>query len=132
MRHRLPWPLVIAGGASFIAMLVGWGEIHNWGVFLRFLYQVPYGASDFPQNTVDLIKTFAAQSALAIQNARLFENVEVRTGELARSLEDLRTAQDRLVQTQKLASPVDGWHRARDQESAEFRQQFLSGFGRTH
>ena len=58
----------------------------------------------FPQNTVDLIKTFAAQSVLAIQNARLFENVETRTGELARSLEDLRTAQDRLVQTEKLAS----------------------------
>jgi signal transduction histidine kinase len=51
----------------------------------------------FPQNTVDLIKTFAAQSAVAIENARLFQNVEA-------SLEDLRTAQDRLVQTQKLAS----------------------------
>jgi signal transduction histidine kinase len=58
----------------------------------------------FPQNTVDLIKTFAAQSVLAIQNARLFENVETRTGELARSLEDLRITQDRLVQTEKLAS----------------------------
>ena len=58
----------------------------------------------FPQTTVDLIKTFAAQSVLAIQNARLFKNVEARTGELARSLEDLRTAQDRLVQTEKLAS----------------------------
>jgi two-component system, NtrC family, sensor kinase len=51
----------------------------------------------FPPNTVDLIKTFAAQSAVAIENARLFQNVEA-------SLEDLRTAQDRLVQTQKLAS----------------------------
>ena len=51
----------------------------------------------FPQNTVDLIKTFAAQSTVAIENARLFKNVET-------SLEDLRTAQDRLVQTQKLAS----------------------------
>jgi two-component system, NtrC family, sensor kinase len=51
----------------------------------------------FPQNTVDLIKTFAAQSAVAIENARLFQNVEA-------SLEDLRTAQDRLVQTEKLAS----------------------------
>ena len=51
----------------------------------------------FPQNTVDLIKTFAAQSAIAIENARLFQNVEA-------SLEDLRTTQDRLVQTQKLAS----------------------------
>ena len=51
----------------------------------------------FPQNTVDLIKTFAAQSAVAIENARLFHNVEA-------SLKDLRTAQDRLVQTEKLAS----------------------------
>ena len=51
----------------------------------------------FPRSTVDLIKTFAAQSAVAIENARLFKNVET-------SLEDLRTAQDRLVQTQKLAS----------------------------
>jgi signal transduction histidine kinase len=51
----------------------------------------------FPQNIVNLIKTFAAQSAVAIENARLFKDVEA-------SLEDLRTAQDRLVQTQKLAS----------------------------
>jgi two-component system, NtrC family, sensor kinase len=59
---------------------------------------------EFPKHTVDLLQTFAAQSVLAIQNARLFENVEVRTRELAKSLEELRTAQDRLVQTQKLAS----------------------------
>ncbi len=30
----------------------------------------------FPQSTVDLIKTFAAQSVLAIQNARLFHEIE--------------------------------------------------------
>jgi signal transduction histidine kinase len=59
---------------------------------------------EFPKHTVDLLQTFAAQSVLAIQNARLFENVEARTRELAKSLEELRTAQDRLVQTQKLAS----------------------------
>jgi two-component system, NtrC family, sensor kinase len=35
---------------------------------------------------------------------RLFESVEARTRELAKSLDDLRTAQDRLVQTEKLAS----------------------------
>jgi uncharacterized membrane protein (UPF0182 family) len=46
LRHRLPWPLVIAGGASVLAVLVAWGEVHNWGVFLRFFYQVPYGAND--------------------------------------------------------------------------------------
>jgi two-component system, NtrC family, sensor kinase len=59
---------------------------------------------EFLKSTVDLLQTFAAQSVLAIQNARLFENVETRTHELAKSLEDLRTAQDRLVQTEKLAS----------------------------
>jgi two-component system NtrC family sensor kinase len=59
---------------------------------------------EFPKSAVDLLQTFAAQSVLAIQNARLFDNVETRTRELARSLNDLRTAQDRLVQTQKLAS----------------------------
>ena len=58
----------------------------------------------FPQNTIDLMKTFGAQSVVAIQNARLFENVETRTRELAKSLTDLRTAQDRLIQTEKLAS----------------------------
>jgi signal transduction histidine kinase len=59
---------------------------------------------EFPKSTVELLQTFAAQSVLAIQNARLFENVEARTRELAKSLEELRTAQDRLVQTEKLAS----------------------------
>ena len=36
----------------------------------------------FPQNTVDLIKTFAAQSVLAIQNARLFHEIEDKRREL--------------------------------------------------
>ena len=46
MRQRLPWPRVIAGGAGLLAVLVASGEVNNWGVFLRFLYHVPYGASD--------------------------------------------------------------------------------------
>jgi uncharacterized protein len=46
MKYRLPWPNIIAGGAGVLAVLVAWGEVHNWGVFLRFLYQVPYGAND--------------------------------------------------------------------------------------
>jgi signal transduction histidine kinase len=59
---------------------------------------------EFPKSTVDLLETFGAQSVLAIQNARLFESVGTQTRELAKSLENLRTAQDRLVQTEKLAS----------------------------
>jgi signal transduction histidine kinase len=38
---------------------------------------------EFAKNTIDLIKTFAAQSALAIQNARLFREIEEKSSELA-------------------------------------------------
>src|SRR5262249_59152080 len=48
---------------------------------------------EFAKSTVDLLQTFADQSAVAIQNARLFESVECRTRELGKSLEDLQTAQ---------------------------------------
>ncbi|MGA9081844.1 MAG: GAF domain-containing protein, partial [Pseudolabrys sp.] len=59
---------------------------------------------EFSKGTIELLQTFGAQSVLAIQNAKLFESVEARTRELGSSLDELRTAQDRLVQTEKLAS----------------------------
>jgi PAS domain S-box-containing protein len=58
----------------------------------------------FTDKQIELVTTFADQAAIAIENVRLFESVEARTRELAKSLDDLRTTQDRLVQTQKLAS----------------------------
>ena len=58
----------------------------------------------FTDKQIELVATFADQAAIAIENVRLFESVEARTRELAASLENLRTTQDRLVQTQKLAS----------------------------
>jgi GAF domain-containing protein len=58
----------------------------------------------FTDKQIELVSTFADQAAIAIENVRLFESVQARTRELAKSLEDLRTAQDRLVQTEKLAS----------------------------
>ena len=61
-------------------------------------------AGPFSQRQIDLVQTFADQAVIAIENVRLFEQVQERTRELSLSLEDLRTAQDRLVQTEKLAS----------------------------
>jgi len=58
----------------------------------------------FTDSQIALMETFADQAVIAIENARLFENLQTRTRELAQSLEDLQTTQDRLVQTQKLAS----------------------------
>jgi two-component system, NtrC family, sensor kinase len=58
----------------------------------------------FAEDDVQLLRTFADQAVIAIENARLFNEVQARTKELAASLDELRTAQDRLVQTEKLAS----------------------------
>ena len=58
----------------------------------------------FTDKQIDLVTTFADQAAIAIENVRLFEEVQARTRELSRSLEELHAAQDRLIQTEKLAS----------------------------
>ncbi len=58
----------------------------------------------FTTKQIELATTFADQAAIAIGNVQLFDEVQARTHELAKSLDDLRAAQDRLVQTEKLAS----------------------------
>jgi two-component system NtrC family sensor kinase len=58
----------------------------------------------FTEKQIELVETFADQAVIAIENVRLFDEVQNRTRDLAKSLDDLRTTQDRLVQTQKLAS----------------------------
>jgi len=74
------------------------------GVAIGVLALTRKDVRPFTEKQFELVTTFADQAAIAIENVRLFESVESRTRELAASLEDLRTAQDRLVQTEKLAS----------------------------
>jgi GAF domain-containing protein len=58
----------------------------------------------FTDKQIELVTSFADQAVIAIENVRLFDEVQLRTKELSQSLDELRAAQDRLVQTEKLAS----------------------------
>jgi signal transduction histidine kinase len=48
----------------------------------------------FSDKHVELVQTFADQAVIAIENVRLFKELEARTTELARSVEELKTLAD--------------------------------------
>jgi signal transduction histidine kinase/HAMP domain-containing protein len=61
-------------------------------------------AADFSKEVVGLIEAFATQSALAVRNAKLFEEQRRRERDLRIAHEELKTAQASLIHAEKMAS----------------------------
>jgi GAF domain-containing protein len=92
-------PISIGGArATLTVPLMRDGEVIG-SITLRQSHLTPY-----TPRQIEAIETFADQAVIAISNVNLFDEVQQRTRELSKSLEDLRAAQDRLIQTEKLAS----------------------------
>jgi len=76
---------------------IGWRS----GLFVPMLREgAPIGviavgraeAGSFSDNEIELLKTFADQGVIAVENVRLFKELQARTGELTRSVGGLRAS----------------------------------------
>jgi GAF domain-containing protein len=92
--------LVELGGARTIVVVPMLRDNEVIGVITVYRQEI----RPFDDKQVDLLRNFARQAVIAIENARLLKELRQRTADLSQSLDELRTAQDRLVQTEKLAS----------------------------
>jgi signal transduction histidine kinase len=62
------------------------------GEVIGVIFLARYAIQPFSERQIELVTTFADQAVIAIENARLFEEVQARTSELAKTVEDLEIA----------------------------------------
>ena len=87
-------------------------------------------AGRFADQHVELLQTFADQAVIAISECRLFDEVKERTESCAIARRTPRRAGPPDPDRETcLARPAHRGDRARDQEPAQLRQQFLRAFG---
>ena len=90
------------GRAGYRSMLAA-PLLHEQGI-LGGLVVLRREAGGFSQEIVGLVEAFATQSALAVRNAKLFEEERRRERELRAAHDQLKAAQANLIQAEKMAS----------------------------
>ena len=88
------------GGARTVVLVPMMKEDELIGTFTIYRQEV----RPFTDKQIALVENLTKQAVIAIENTRLLKELRQRTTELSQSLDELRTAQDRLIQTEKLAS----------------------------
>jgi signal transduction histidine kinase len=80
-REPLTGPAAIIPGADYRSLLVA--PLQRPGETLGLLVVCRRQPGEFPKRTIELLKTFATHSVLAIQNARLFGEIDEKSRQLA-------------------------------------------------